>query len=173
MSLSTEKLRRYGKKFLTSLRDVYALEDLKRLNERKLLPSFAVTLQQRFGHITREVPIRYSGKTRRIDFRFGTHNPALIEVAVRKRLAIGVGSAAAPTNRNELLKLARFPLSKARYRFLLLIDLADSPLSRQQLEESYESVLATRGRVEWSEVTVVYIHHTTSFVFPWTPRSHR
>src|SRR5438093_1461614 len=84
-------------------------------------------LEGRFSHMARQhyVYLHGSANPKRIDFRYGTHNPVVIEFAVRS--PAGGGTLYGSQNRSELRKLCRVTQAEARLRVMLLIDLHTAP----------------------------------------------
>lgn len=108
-----------------------------------------------------------SAKPHRIDFRIGGSNPIVLEFAVRS--TNGGGSLGGGPNVDELRKLCRVTGKRARLRALLLLDLADHPLSQDKLEKTYEHLHAGRGKFKRSSVRVIYVHREDQFDFSWSP----
>ena len=120
-------------------------------------------LSGRFRHMKRQHHINGpSSRPKRIDYRYGTYNPVVIEFAVRPPK--GGSQLYGSQNRAELDKLIQVPASKARYRVLLLIDLHRKPLQQNALEANYSKV----GKPASSAtVSVLYVHRSASYDFSW------
>lgn len=119
--------------------------------------------------VERQHWIRLKNSTRphRIDFRIGSSNPVLVELAVRS--VHNRGSLCGSVNQSELDKLCRVPSSRAKLRVLLLLDFLAAPLSREVLSRSYEPLHAGRGNFQRSSVRIVYVHREAEFDFVWRP----
>jgi hypothetical protein len=103
-----------------------------------------------------------------IDLRHGGNNPAVIEFVVRKH---GVENAPS-MNRSELAKLTRIPNTRARTRYLLIIDTSGyAPLKKDTTQQAYLRWHAGRGRFERQPVRVIYVHPDPrhDFDFSWDP----
>lgn len=103
------------------------------------------------------------GRPKRIDFRQPGINPVVIEFAVRtsrKRNEI-YGS----QNKSELYKLMR--QNRAKMRYLLLLDVATRPLTKESLESTYKNVRGQKGRGSRKSVRVIYAHRTGTYNFLW------
>ncbi len=126
-------------------------------------------LSGRFTKVERQhyVYLYGSSKPQRIDFRFGGNNPVVLELAVRP--PAGGGQLSGSQNIKELRKLCRVSHKQARLRALLLLDLADTPLSIQALKRTYDSLHAGRGKFKRSPVRVIYVHQQNKFNFSWRP----
>jgi len=122
-------------------------------------------LEATFGHMEREYQAKKGWG--RVDFRYGTPNPRVIELVVRD-----------PQHRNqhygtqnwsELNKLCRVPYSKARVRILLVLDTSGdlNPVSKRTLRRSYDHVHPSRGRFEKYPVSVIYVHPKRQYRFMW------
>jgi hypothetical protein len=119
--------------------------------------------------VSRQHPIYLYGscKPQRIDYRVGGSNPVVIEFALRA--SAGGGSLSVSQNSTELSKLCRISQTKAKLRSLLLLDLAQRPLDRPTLKESYNKWNAGRGRFDRWPVCIVYVHRDRSFHFSLNP----
>ncbi len=137
--------------------------------ETHLDPILYGYLQGRFGHFTRQHYLHLHGasRPRRIDFRRGTHNPVVIEFAVRP--SSGVGTLTGAQNQSELRKLCRVTNATARLRVLLLIDLYSKPMDREHLKATYERQTSGRGNFVRHSVRVLYVHRDQQFDFLWRP----
>src|ERR1700730_5085902 len=87
-------------------------------------------LKGKFGHMTRQHRVM-SG---RIDFRYGTSNPVVIELAVRGR-GEARAKLLASQNRSELSKLTRVRPTTAKKRVLLLLDRSTNAIPKEELKE--------------------------------------
>jgi hypothetical protein len=125
----------------------------------------------RFGHFSRQHRVRMHSKPRpqRIDFRYGTSNPVVIEFAVRPRTKGGhlYGS----QNRSELRKLTRVLSSEAKTRVLLLLDLSSNPIPKPKLKKTYDGINAGKGNFTRHSVRVIYVQRDNSYHFSWKPKS--
>lgn len=150
-----------------------ALEILNRSHklarEMKIDEALFAELQTRFGSAKRQHRIEFASSERpsRIDFRLGGTNPVLLELAVRP--ADGSCQLYGSQNKPELLKLTRFPQSQAKLRALLLMDFKDRPLDLENLQATYSSINAGRGRFERNAVRVLYVHESLQYNFIWQP----
>ena len=117
-----------------------------------------------FGHMEREYLA--SRGQERIDFRYGTSNPRVIELVVRD--PIHRNQHYGTQNRSELRKLYRVSNAKARARILLILDASGlGPFRKVNLERSFRSVHGERGRFRRYSVTVHYVHLNTDYRFRW------
>lgn len=119
--------------------------------------------------VARQIHVQFSNSSRpsRIDYRVGGSNPTVIELAVRP--PHGIQQLHGPQNLSELKKLSKVPMSKARRRILLLIDLKAHSLSRAFLKATYDPLHAGKGKKVRHPVTVVYVHRFSNFWFTWSP----
>lgn len=126
-------------------------------------------LEGKFGHMSRQhyVKMHSKPKPQRIDFRFGTSNPVVIEFAVRTPK--GGGELYGSQNSSELRKLTRVLPSQTRMRVLLLIDLYDTPIQLSQLKPTFDKVHAGKGKFKRHSVRVIYVHRSESYDFRWSP----
>jgi len=93
-------------------------------------------------------------------------SPTVFEVAVRD--PYNQIQVYGPGNRTELHKLCREV--KASFRALLLIDLSgEKPISKANLEASYDKVRGPVGGSGRSAVRVIYIHPKLAYDFLWRP----
>jgi hypothetical protein len=106
-------------------------------------------------------------RPQRIDYRYGGSNPAVIEFAVRP--ATGGPQLYGSQNRSELRKLTRVPQSKARRRYLLLLDLYRSAIDSLALKPTYDLVHAGQGRFQRHSVRVIYVSSSLQYNFLWRP----
>lgn len=106
-------------------------------------------------------------KAKRIDFRCGGSNPAVLEFAVRPPK--GGGQLYGSQNVSELRKLTRVPKTQARLRILLLVDLCANPLDVGNLKATYKCVSSGPGKFARQAVRVVYVHRSVEASFPWRP----
>jgi hypothetical protein len=122
-------------------------------------------LQGRFGHITRQHTVGVG----RIDFRFGTSNPVVIEFVIR-----GPHDPQAKLfesqNRSELRKLTRARASTARMRVLLLLDRSKTAIPMATLRAGYDRGNAGRGRFKRHVVRIIYVHRDLEYDFRWNPK---
>ena len=138
--------------------------------EMRLDPMVYGFLQGRHGHMSRQFYVRFHGAKRpkRIDFRYGTSNPAVIELAVRP--PTGGSQLHGSQTESELRKLTRVPQAKAKRRILLLLDLYRSPLDEAKLKATYDSIHAGRGNFKRHSVRVIYVHRDSTYDFLWWPK---
>ncbi len=114
-----------------------------RTTERRIEPLVFGILQARWGALRREVRAEDPGRDRpRIDFRFGSTNPIVIELAVRPRA--GGQQLEASQNGPELS--------------LVLLDFGDAPLSISRLREDYTARVRTTDRMGPNPIHVIYVH---------------
>ncbi len=145
----------------------YKLREFR--GERKTDAVMLGYLQGRFGGIQRQhnTSIGSGGGVSRIDFRQGGTCPVLIEFAVctSKRGCIYGGP-----NRKELIKLERFPPSKAKARYLILLDITkQEPIHKKNLHASYKRIKGGRGCYARHSVRVIYVHEDSAYSFIWKP----
>lgn len=149
------------------------LGDYSNAPDREMLldPMVYGYLQGRFGAMQRQHRLYVSGSSRpkRIDFRHGTSNPAVIEFAVRPPR--GGGQLHGSQNVRELRKLTRVPQRRAKRRMLLLLDLYRRSIPIEALKPTYDVVNAGPGRFRRHSVRVVYVHRDESYHFLWRPRT--
>ena len=124
-----------------------------------------------FGRMSRQHHVRLHSRPRpqRIDFRHGGSNPVVFEFAVRP--PGGGGHLYGSQNTSELRKLTRVLTSQARLRVLLLVDLLQHPISRENLKRTYDAVNAGRGRFQRHSVRVIYVHASEEYDFLWRPQA--
>ncbi len=121
-------------------------------------------LAGRFGRITRQHLVTHG----RIDYRYGTSNPVVIELVVRS--PHDARARLFPSqNLGELRKLTRIRRSTARTRVLLLLDRSRDQITRPELQRQYRRTHAGRGRFQRHPVRVIYVHAEVSYNFRWTP----
>lgn len=123
-------------------------------------------LQGRFGHMTRQHPVKLG----RIDFRYGTSAPVVIELVHRGRRDPRA-KLLASQNRSEIRKLTRVTSTTARTRILLLVDRSSDSIPRRNLKPSYDTSNAGRGRFKRHSIRVIYVSRTDSYNFIWKPKS--
>jgi hypothetical protein len=123
--------------------------------------------QGRFGHMERQHYIHMYGShiPQRIDLRFGTDRPVVLEFAVRP--PSGGGTLYGSQNRSELRKLCR--AENATMRVLLLIDLSRKPHRVDNLRRSYLSQNGGPGNFERRSVRVIYVSNEIQYNFLWRP----
>lgn len=145
------------------------LDDYSRPPHREMLldPMVYSYLEGRLGSVTRQHKVWFSGSLRpaRIDFRFGTNAPSVLELAVRS--PAGGVQLLGRQNRDELRKLVRVPQARARRRYLLLLDLYRNPIPKSQLQPTYGAESSGPGRFRRHAVRVVYVHRALSYTFRW------
>jgi hypothetical protein len=123
-------------------------------------------LEGKFGKMSRQFRARLPGRPgARIDFRRGTVAPTLVEFAVRPPK--GGGQLYGSQNRSELCKLTRIPQSRARRRYLLLVDLSQYEMSKSNLRATYEKVSSGPGNFKRHPVRVVYVSRSNAYHFKW------
>lgn len=120
--------------------------------------------------VSRQLHIKFHGakKPSRIDFRIGGTNPTVLELAIRP--IDGQQQLCGPQNRDELLKLSKVSLSKAKRRILLLVDLKVAPTVKSKLKATYDPLHAGPGKKTRRVVTVVYVHEKLQYSFTWQPK---
>lgn len=153
---------------LISVADLYPLQYR---TERDFFPLVVAYLYGRIPKVDTEV----SGTDGRIDFRIGGLNPAVLEIAVCPRRLKDADLDAqkfpghiqgtqlyATQNRPEIKKLKAVPQTKARNRFLLLLDLPGTT-NISSLQSQYEKELppGKGGAV----VRTVYVSRNTTIHF--------
>jgi hypothetical protein len=147
------------------------LDEYSNASRREMLidPVIYAYLSGQFGLMSRQHWMRLYGRPRpqRIDFRYGGSNPAVIEFAVRP--PSGGSHLYGSQNLSELRKLTRVPQSRARRRYLLLLDRYRDPIQRSNLKASYDPLNAGRGRFRRTSVRVVYVHAVLQYDFLWRP----
>lgn len=130
--------------------------------ERDFSPLVAAYVRGRVPASTAEFRVDHGA----IDFRFGGTNPCLLELAVAPRALAdshhpeqrfpGHSYATqlySSQNRAELRKLAAIPQSRARKRFLLLLDLQNA--NSRAICDGYKAELPSNGK--YHPVHVVYV----------------
>ena len=137
--------------------------------EMRIDPVVFGYLQGRFGHIQRQHYVRMHSKPKpqRIDFRFGTSNPVVLEFAVRP--PNGASELYGSQNTSELRKLTRVLPSQAKSRMLLLLDMAHAPIPKSNLKPTYDNVNAGKGNFKRHTVRVIYVHSDDNYHFRWQP----
>lgn len=169
----------YGKQFTTDdvtslgkmLIEVADRYPLQYLTERDFFPLVCAYMKGRVPRLHPEVAVD-SGA---IDFRIGGSNPSVIELAVAPRAfadphapaTVFPGHSAATQlyatqNGTELKKLSAVPQSRAKMRYLLLVDFR-SAFEKAQLKALYEKTASTTGIA--NPVKVVYVARNNDFVF--------
>lgn len=164
--MNTKQITKASVKVLRLINE-YSTDSRKKREMRQdplLLGYFAA----RFGNMSRQKRryIGTSNRPKRIDFRHGGSNPVLMEFAVRP--PHGASELYGPGNKDELNKLCRFPQSEAKMRVLLLLDLADDPIDKPNLKQSYDGVRSSRGRYRRHSVRVIYVHKSKQYDFKWS-----
>jgi hypothetical protein len=123
-------------------------------------------LEGRFGHMSRQ----HAVKAGRIDFRFGTSNPVVIEFVLRSphdpRSKLYESQ-----NRSELRKLTRVRPATAKMRVLLLLDRTHDSIPTEVLRRGYDESNAGRGRFHRHVVRVIYVQQDLAYDFPWHPKA--
>lgn len=121
--------------------------------------------EAKFGNMSRQHQVTLG----RIDYRFGTTNPVVLEFALR--------SSGEPSsklyesqNRSELRKLTRVRPQTARMRVLLLLDRARTSIPKSVLRMGYDQSNAGRGRFERHPVRILYVHRSLSYELLWRPK---
>jgi hypothetical protein len=117
--------------------------------------------------VQRQLSQRYGGKNGRIDFRTGPVNPVFIEFACRTNQKSPSLSAA--SNRNEINKLSWIATDTRGRNCLLLLDLAKTPIPRDDLANTYHAIRFRGPTSNRNSVTVVYGHSDIAFSFRWDP----
>lgn len=127
-------------------------------------------LQGAVGHMVRQHHVRFRGRRtpERIDFRYGTSNPVVIELAIRSPRD-GRAKLYALTNRSELRKLTRIPPRTARMRALLLLDRSRDSIPVDVLKRAYDALNAGRGNFKRHYVSVIYVSGNDASYFRWDP----
>lgn len=127
-------------------------------------------LEARFGHMQTEFH-PWEGDLRRVDFRHSVTNPVLIELVVMRH----GGEQSRKMNDPELRKLASIPHSRAKSRYLLILDrFSARPMNGSRFKARYSGQGVWRGRPphgRWSPVRVIYVHPKGTFSFAWPPRA--
>jgi hypothetical protein len=144
------------------------LEDYSRPPNREMLldAMLYAYLEGCYGHMARQFQAPLPGKpAARVDYRRGTVAPVMIEFAVRS--PGGGGQLYGSQNRAELCKLTRFSRTRARMRYLLLIDLSKWPIPQTQLKATYDKISSGPGRFKRHSVRVVYVSRTEQYHFSW------
>ncbi len=139
--------------------------------ETRIDPVVLGYFQGRFGKMSRQHYVRMHSKPKpqRIDFRHGTHNPVVIELAVRP--PSGLRELYGSQNKSELRKLTRVLPSQARLRVLLLLDLFHKPIPLANLKATYDVQNAGRGKFKRHRVRVIYVHKDVQYNFSWDPKT--
>ena len=164
--LNIEELTAAGVEILHLLQDYHRPPAHR---EMLIDPILYAYMKGRFGAVTRQhhVAVYGSQKPKRIDFRVGGSNPAVLELAVRSPL--GSGSLLGGQNTSELRKLCKVSTTQAKLRALLLIDLYANHYTTDALKDSYDAVHAGPGKFQRCPVRVVYVHMNNRFNFAWSP----
>ncbi len=144
---------------LVRMADAYPLQYR---TERDFLPLVRVFLEGRVPSVVPEV----GSSNKKVDFRIGGTNPAVLELAVAPRALIdpnwpGLKFAGhtqstqlyASQNKTELNKLGSVPKTRARNRYLLLLDLGRG-LDLKKLKKGYVAACPKNGKCE--PIRVVY-----------------
>jgi hypothetical protein len=110
-------------------------------------------MKGRYQHIARQHAVGAG----RIDFRYGTTNPVVIELVLRNRNDNQTklwGS----QNLSELHKLSQVSAVNARGRYLLLLDRARAAIDPETLRRRYASVRTDRKPFGTNSVRIIYVH---------------
>jgi hypothetical protein len=170
-TLTSEKLTKAGKEIIKLFTEKRFAPILKRRYEKSIQLVLLGYLQASVGRMKLEHPVA----NEKIDFRYGGDHPSLIELVTISHSGYNVEHNA---NRNlsELKKLSKFDRSKARVKYLLILDFLNaSPIRKEKLQAAYSRawrklavLLRTSGRNVMYSVTVVYVHplHTHRVVLP-------
>lgn len=163
-SLTIEDVQNLGAA-LIHVADIYPLDFL---SERTFFPLVVTYLSGRVPGIEPEV----GNENGVIDFRVGGTNPAALELAVAPRAFVDpnhTGQAFpghkqktqlyASQNKPELKKLRSLPQTRARNRYLLLLDLCGNH-DFESLKAGYKNQLPQDG--SGAAVRVVYVSRTVS-----------
>ena len=118
---------------------------LQFVTEKDFYPLVEAYLFGRMPRVKRE----HSVEDGRIDFKIGGTNPAYLELAVTPRPLVDEaagerantkpGTLTGSQNKTELNKLSLIPQSKAKGRFVLLIDLWEQPHTIDSLKNTYSA----------------------------------
>lgn len=124
----------------------------------------------RHGGVWPECPVTIGKASRAIDFRFGDwphgRNPCALELAVRN--SEGGQQLLASQNKSELIKLARYPASKAQTRVLLLLDIGHEAISQSSLQDGYDDLdHLGAGNFQRRSISVLYVHRDLDYRFIW------
>ncbi len=130
----------------------------------------------RYAAVSREHKVPIRKKVRAIDFRFGDKphgtNPCLFELAVRN--SENGSQLLCSQNRRELEKLARYPLTRANTRILLLLDLGHDPIKQGKLQPGYDEHSLNLGdQIGTRSISVLYVHRDLIYRFVWRPLGRR
>ena len=110
-----------------------------------------------------------SKRPKRIDFINNTNNPAVIELAHRKR---GHNVGFSPqANSSEIKKLCL--QCDKKWRYLLILDPNSTPLKEDNLRKQYQTFKLKGRPMPRKSVRVVYVHkeQKNCFDFLWRPTS--
>jgi hypothetical protein len=110
-------------------------------------------MKGRYNHVARQMKVGPG----RIDFRYGTTNPVVIELVLRNKKESRTklwGS----QNLSELHKLSLVSAKKARSRYLLLLDRGHSAIDPDILRRRYGTVRTDRKPFGKNSVRIVYVH---------------
>lgn len=127
--------------------------------EREALRLFPEFLEDRFGDYAREHTVRGGG---RVDFRIAGPNPVIVELVVRTETLPGTlyGS----QNVRELQKLSAEPQTRAKMRYLLLLDNCRASMDLEGLWPTYAKIRPPRAA---NPVCIVYVHREFHDSFLW------
>jgi hypothetical protein len=135
----------------------------------RLLHSYLIG---RHAGVWPECPVIIGTVERAIDFRFGDRphgkNPCALELAVRN--SEQGSQLIAGQNKSELIKLSRYPASKAQTRVLLLLDLGHKSIAQHTLQAEYDTLKHLgAGKFQRLSVSVLYVHRDLDYRFIWRP----
>ena len=102
----------------------------------------------------------------RIDFRIGGTNPVVLELAVRNETCPNAlyGS----QNKPELKKLAQVPQTRAKMRYLLLLDNCIENMDVERVWLSYAKQSPHElGIFDANPICVIYVHRKGQNAFSW------
>jgi hypothetical protein len=166
-TLTKTKLEQAGKAVIALFNEERFVPILNRRYEKSIQLVLLGYLQAKVG----SMKLEYKLARERIDFRYGGGHPSLVELVTISDSGYNVEH---NPNRNlaELRKLSKFDRSKARVKYLLILDFYNkSPIKKERLAKAYHrtwqelaKVLRKeeRGRKTMYSVTVLYIHsHAT------------
>jgi hypothetical protein len=160
-TLTSEKLTKAGEEVIRLFTEKRFAPILNRRYEKSIQLVLLGYLQSSVGSMKLEYPISQES----IDFRYGGDHPSLVELVTISHSGYNVEHNA-NRNMSELKKLSKFDRSKARVKYLLILDFLNaSPIKKQKLQDAYckawrklAALLRISGRNVMYSVTVLYVH---------------
>lgn len=130
-------------------------------------------LKMLLGCLINELDVPVDGERRfrsdsreRVDFRLGGTNPIALEIAIRAR--DDRNDLSARSNKSELKKLAQLPQSRAKMRYLALLDTTTIPRTPDRIWKSYDALAPDDiGLGDCAPVRLLYICRACSDSSGW------